>query len=235
MNIKHQWRYAYCVIGLCVGSAAWADFAATTNFTNNYVWRGLTQTDNNPALQGSIQYNHESGLYAGLWGSNVDFLDVDGDTATLEVDEYVGFNHAFENGFGVDLSYLYYSYPGTSGINFGEVVLKGSYDFLTLGVSYTNDYGGTGGDSLYYAADVAKEIPEKLAFGLSGFKASAGVGYSDFDEIVGDNYIDYRVGLTKAITKIISVGIMGTTTDRNYLDSDVDEPHLIVNLSAALS
>ena len=50
-----------------------AELSSTWTLTSDYVFRGVSQTAEDPALQGSIDYEGESGGYVGLWGSNVDF------------------------------------------------------------------------------------------------------------------------------------------------------------------
>ena len=52
-------------------SYAEGSFTANASATSNYIWRGLTQTTNEAAVQGGIDYAHESGFYAGTWASNV--------------------------------------------------------------------------------------------------------------------------------------------------------------------
>ena len=94
---------------------------------SQYIFRGLTQTDRNPALQGNFDINHTSGLYLGMWGSNISWLrDQWGEgnqNATnstyyksggnLEIDIYGGFKSEIgKTGLGVDLGALQYYYPG---------------------------------------------------------------------------------------------------------------------------
>ena len=97
---------------------------------SQYIFRGLTQTDRDPALQGNFDINHSSGLYLGMWGSNVSWLrDIYLTTATgggtdtstfyrsggnLEIDIYGGFKSEIgKTGLGIDLGALQYYYPGT--------------------------------------------------------------------------------------------------------------------------
>ena len=65
------------------------EITSTVGFVSEYVFRGITQSDENPALQGSVDFNHSSGAYAGIWGSTVDFND--SDEASLETDLYAGY------------------------------------------------------------------------------------------------------------------------------------------------
>jgi len=81
---------------------------------SQYIFRGLTQTNRDPALQGGFDYAHSSGLYAGTWGSNISWLRDGGAYragGSLELDAYGGYKMSFGD-FGVDLGTLYYWYPG---------------------------------------------------------------------------------------------------------------------------
>ena len=60
-----------------------ADISANFSFTTNYVWRGMTQTMDDPGYSGGFDYTDDSGFYAGTWGSNVAFGG-----AGLELDTY---------------------------------------------------------------------------------------------------------------------------------------------------
>jgi uncharacterized protein (TIGR02001 family) len=92
---------------------------------SQYIFRGLTQTDRDPALQGNFDINHTSGLYLGMWGSNISWLRdkyvSESDSATfyksggnLEIDIYGGFKSEIgKTGLGIDLGALQYYYPGT--------------------------------------------------------------------------------------------------------------------------
>ena len=95
---------------------------------SQYIFRGLTQTDRDPALQGNFDINHTSGLYLGRWGSNVSWLrdqygvgnqNLTNSTyyksgGSLEIDIYGGFKSEIgKTGLGIDLGALQYYYPGT--------------------------------------------------------------------------------------------------------------------------
>ena len=111
-----------------------ADAAPTPDLTvaynvglySQYIFRGLTQTDRKPALQGGIDLTHSSGFYLGMWGSNISWLrdawgPGAGEEATyykkggnLELDIYGGYRYNFgETGLGIDIGALQYWYPGT--------------------------------------------------------------------------------------------------------------------------
>lgn len=94
---------------------------------SQYIYRGLTQTNEKPALQGGFDYAHSSGLYAGVWGSNVSWVSdpcsgtiapaalAAGNcgSASLELDTYAGFKGGFAGDFSYDIGFLRYNYPGS--------------------------------------------------------------------------------------------------------------------------
>ena len=81
----------------------------------DYRFRGLTQNDEDIALQATINVTHKSGFYVGTFISDI---DGSGKTPALrgyggaEVDLYAGYGKTFANGVGVDGGLLYYYYPG---------------------------------------------------------------------------------------------------------------------------
>lgn len=84
---------------------------------SQYRFRGISLSDEEIALQGTINLNHESGLYAGIWGSTLDgFGELGG--SNLELDLYAGYRHRIAGGVSVDAGLLYYAYPGSSGGDF---------------------------------------------------------------------------------------------------------------------
>jgi len=88
---------------------------------SQYIFRGLTQTDRGPALQGGVDLTHSSGFYLGAWASNISWLrDEIGNSGNsgyrtgghTEIDLYGGYRYTFANGLGVDVGALQYIYPG---------------------------------------------------------------------------------------------------------------------------
>lgn len=94
-------------------------FTVTGGITiaSQYRFRGISLSDEQVALQGTINVQHQSGFYAGVWGSSLDgFGELGG--SNLELDLYGGWRHQVAEGVNVDAGLLYYAYPGSSGGNF---------------------------------------------------------------------------------------------------------------------
>ncbi|WP_044418159.1 TorF family putative porin [Halarcobacter anaerophilus] len=155
--------------------------------TNNYVSRGMTQTDDKGAVFGEVTLSYEN-FYTGLWASNVEFEGADADS---ELDVYIGYATSIGN-FNIDTHYVRYYYPNSEDVMYyDEAVLDLNYTFfdkLTLGGAY---YWGThtenNGDKLDYYEGYA-------SYDFDAVTAHASAG--DYENI-GDNY---SIGLTKSFT-----------------------------------
>ncbi len=123
-----------------------AQWSTTITGASDYTFNGVSQTLNDPALQGSIDYAHDRGWYVGTWASNVDF----GDGTDLEVDVYLGNYRELNDALSVDYGIAYYTYHGasySSDTDYPEAYTKFAYQ-SSLGVSEANiwyswDYAGT--------------------------------------------------------------------------------------------
>lgn len=190
--------------------------SASVALSSEYIWRGISQTDGDPAISGSLDYSHSSGLYAGVWGSNVDY----GDDASAEFDAYLGFAGEFgESGIGYDVGVLRYMFPGED-YNFNEVYGSLSYSIFTAGVAYSSDTLGSGEDGYYWSLDAAYDLPV-------GLNLYGGVGYYDADEntfTTGiDDYSHYWVGVSKDLA--------GFTLDLSYQDAESDAEDIYGDLA----
>jgi uncharacterized protein (TIGR02001 family) len=167
---------------------AHAQFSGTITAVSDYDFRGVSLSATDPALQGSIDWAHDSGLYVGAWASNIDYGDdVDGD---IEVDLYAGFAGGAEDGLGWDAGIVFYTYPGSDDIeDYPEAYVGLTYNIVEFKQWYTNDYGGTDEDGLYSELNLGFELP--AGFGLN---VHAGYNYGDIFE--DTEYIDYSVGVT---------------------------------------
>lgn len=197
-------------------TAAHAELSGTITATSDYVFRGISQTAEDPALQASLDYSNESGWYLGAWATNVDFGP--GDPADIEVDLYSGFTGETAAGLGWDVGIIYYAFPDESDYNYPEIYGQLSYGLFSGGLYYSNDWENSGDDSFYLNA--ALSVP----FGR-GFTFNAGAGYSFGDAFDGTEYVEYSVGVGYTLGNFeLGLSYMDTTLDSNdelFSDSDV--------------
>jgi len=205
--------------GLSTAHAEDSPFSISANvaLTTDYVFRGYTQTDEGVAIQGGFDLTHNSGFYAGVWGSNVKFLegsDVKAeDRADIEVDGYLGYAQELENGVSYDIGWIYYAYPGAGGdlnYDFHEFALGLGYSINDISVglnyAYSPDFFGSVGKAHFIQLETGYEF-------ANGIGLSAHVGrqiYSDTD----DDYTVYGVAASYTVS--------GVDLSLNYTDTNLD-------------
>lgn len=178
---------------LATASAAHAELTGTITAVSDYNWRGVTQTSQDPALQGSLDFSMENGFYVGAWASNVDFGDCCDES--VEVDLYAGFSGG--DVVTWDVGFNYYWYPGADDLDFPEVYAGIGYEWFEAKLWYSSDFANYSEQAWYLEGNAAYELPAN--FGLE-----AHIGYSTGDgieEAYGqDNYFDWSVGVTYALS-----------------------------------
>ena len=178
-----------CILGaalaVCLALPAQAgdkklNLSANVALTTDYVFRGISQTLNDPAVQGGFDATY--GLfYAGVWGSNVDFGA--GSPADLELDWYGGIRPTWKS-LNFDVGVIYYNYPSASGLDILEV--KGGVSttlFQKLGVAATTYYGDPGYWVFEFGAGYSFNkvwMFTPTVSALIGFQDSHTIGFSDY-------------------------------------------------------
>lgn len=177
--------------------------------TSDYVFRGVSQTDEEPALQGGVDASFGS-FYVGAWASNVDF----GDDTDVELDIYGGY--LFDaGGFDFDVGVISYTYLNApDGADYDLVEFKAavsrSIDRLSAGaaVYYSPDFFGVDEEATYIEANAGYDVTDKLAI-------TGAVGKQFLD--VSSDYTTWNLGGEYAVTDKVSL-------DVRYHDSHVDGP-----------
>lgn len=205
------------ISGAALAQEATADYTITKNVTvvSDYMFRGISQSDEAPALQGSIGYENVSGFHASVWGSTINFAN--DDEEKVEIDLTAGY--AFTaHGIDFDLGAIQYYYPNTAGSNnydFLEVYASAAKDFgpvsTAFSVNHTGDYFAASGDAQYYNLSASMPIAQ-----VEGLSVSANVGrqiiednaafgtpdYTDGSLGVNYNYMGYDIGLAYVDTSL---------------------------------
>ena len=152
------------VLGASLASAA--EISGNVTLTTDYVFRGISQSDESPAIQGGFDLGFDSGFYVGTWASSVDF-DTNGSglDGSLELDAYVGYGGEFAEDFSYDLGYVYYVYPGDEGLDGDYWELYGSlgYKDFTVGVNYADDYYAETGEYTYLYGEYTLGLPSDFS------------------------------------------------------------------------
>ena len=250
------------VLALLAATPALAQDEAKSAFTvsgsvalvSDYRFRGVSQSDKEGAIQGGITVSHDSGFYAGAWGSNLAGWGTFGGSNT-ELDLFGGYKVALGEGLALDAGLTWYMYPGGADTtDFAEIYAKLSATvgpvnllggvayapkqealgrFYLSGASYATgipDAPGDKEDNLYIWGDISSTLPD-TPITLKGH-----VGYSNGNSGLGPNgtsvaptgkYIDWLVGVDVAVGPVV----LGAA----YVDTNItrgESAYLLPNFSS---
>lgn len=176
---------------LGAASAGAAEVSGNVSIGTDYAFRGISQTNENPTIQGGFDVAADSGLYAGIWASNVAF---DG---SIEVDLYAGYGGEFTPDVSYDVGILRYEYPddeqgGAPSSSFNEIYGSVGFAGATLGFAYSPDYFYESDTGVYvyvdYGVDLGENFGLSLHYGNQSIDNNAQWGTPD--------YSDYSIGLS---------------------------------------
>lgn len=203
-------------------------WSATLAVTSDYRFRGVTQTDRNPAVQGSIDFASETGFFAGVWASNIDFLDDLTYDSSIEVDLYAGYTHAFSDSTEGTIKVTYYAYPdadtppGFEDYNYFEAAASLSHTFgwatISAEVAYSPDYFAGTGDAIATTGGLEVALCKDCGFFDGGIAASGHVGYQWIDNNIAyglPDYLFYDLGLSATVSIV--------TFDARWVGTDIDD------------
>jgi uncharacterized protein (TIGR02001 family) len=210
--LKTSLSIAIAATSLSISSQAFAGASANIGFTSDYVWRGWTQNDGDPAISGGLDYEMENGLYVGTWAANV---ANNGDD--VEIDVYAGYANEVGD-FGYDVGVIAYMYPGETNWDFTELYLNGSYKMIEAGIASTiaaDDDAQEG--NLYSYVSLSGDVGP---FGVSGT-----VGNTSYDADGVDDVTHYQLAASYEIKE--NMGELVLALD----DTDEDDSDIITSLS----
>ena len=193
-------------------------FTGNIALTSDYVFRGISQSFNHPAVQGGMDWDTGAGFHFGTWASSLNFKD--GNEALTEVDLYGGYAGKIGDALSYDVGAIYYWYPGANkSLNYDyiEVFGKLGYDFgvaaLNLAVNWSPDNTGATGSATYFSGGVTVPITSYLSIS----------GALDYYELAQTNkpvaaffpdYWDWNVGAKLNVNNWFNV-------DLRYYDTDM--------------
>ena len=190
-------------------ASAWT-IGGSAALASDYVFRGFSQTDEEPATQASITATHDSGFAASLWGSNVDFND--GDESSVEIDATLSYGFAAGPGT-LTLGGIYYAYPGAdSRLNYDYLEGFIGYSFtladtLTINpqIFYSPDFFAGSGDAVYATAALSAPIP-----GIDGVSLTGSISrqwIEDNTRFGAPDYTDWSAGLSYTASNKLGVSV----------------------------
>jgi uncharacterized protein (TIGR02001 family) len=208
-------------------------FTGNVGLFSQYIFRGLTQTNREPAIQGGFDFGHESGFYLGNWNSNISWLSDSGayESSSIEMDFYGGYRNTLKLGdqdFSYDIGTLYYAYPGNrtpgvSSANTWEAYFLAGWNWITFKNSFSlmnTTFGVTDSAGTWYG-DLTAAYP----ISDYGVTLIAHVGYQYYfgsQATISNNklysYGDWKVGANYDLGKL-APWLNGTTIGGFYSDT----------------
>ena len=198
-----------------------AGTSGTLSLTSDYVFRGVSQTNEEPALQGGIEVAHDSGFYAGAWGSNISWLsDIPGEiSSSIEVDGYAGFRRSAGEHLSWDVGVLQYWYPGDFPDGFNSADTTEVYagftatptDTLSLGLKYSHAVTDLFG---YEDSDGSGYLDASANWNfVPGWALSLHAGKQWIENNRDFQYTDWKLGVTRSFDSGFSITAAYTGTD----------------------
>ncbi len=221
---------------LAVPGVALAEEASPHTFTSNvslvsdYLYRGISQTNAKPAIQGGFDYSHSSGFYAGVWGSSISWMTDAGaglqvaTSSQVELDTYFGFKNSFANDFTYDVGFLRYNYPATYPAPMNTVIgtttwakgdtdeIYGALGYKWFTLKYSRSLGNTfalpnASGTSYIDLSASYPIPD------TGITLGAHYGKQTYKGVTADalklagsdpTYSDYKVSVSKDFSGFVA-------------------------------
>ncbi len=208
-----------------VAAAQESPVSFNVGVASDYVFRGVSQTDEGPQVFGGVDLAIGEMGYAGVWASNVDF----GDDTAAEVDFYAGVTPTL-GPVSTDFAAIYYAYvdaPSGADYNYWEFAASGTVPAgpaeIGAAIYYSPEFFGGVGEAFYYEVNAAAPLTDMLS--LSG-----ALGRQELDG--GGDYTTWNVGLGVAFNETIGLDLRYHDTDEDAL-GDIGEGRLVASLTAA--
>ena len=203
--------------------AAAAPLSGNAAVTTNYVFRGISQSAGQAAVQAGLDYDLGDvvpGLAVGTWASSIDFGHVNGEDTPMELDLYGSYTGMISDQFSWSVGAITYNYPNTPhGINYNwyEIWAGLTYNFgvasLTGKIFYSPDYVNLSNREIYYNGSVSIPI-------VSWLSLNGSVGYTDLENDVFPiikSYTDWGVNIAATYENFtVTLGYTGTDLSGAY-------------------
>ena len=223
MNDKSASTLVSAIAGACLlGGAGLAqakpEISANVALASDYPFRGVSQTDRDPAIQGGFDVAWENGFYIGTWSSNVSFGSV-----SQELDLYAGYSGEINENVSFDINYVRFEYPGDgANLDYNEYGGSLSFSDFTVGIIYSDEYFNLNDVTWWYPyAEYSLSLPNDASLDFHvGWSLvddnSAGDWVAAFDE---EEVFDYSVTYTIPLGGVdVGIGVVGTDADDSACD-----------------
>ncbi len=210
-------KYFIIVMTFLLPQYSYAEMISNIHLTSDYIYRGISNSARNPAVQGGLDYYNDFGIYTGVWASTVDY-ELVSDEPSYEFDVYGGMTGELAS-IGWDVGFLYFTYPNASSsyqLDAHEFHIGLSRDVndvsITTAYHYSPEYSGAG-NSHYIEANIDILLPDE-------FNLSLHAGHQSFENNYWydlPDYTDWKIVIGREISGIL---VELSWTDTNIKDNN---------------
>ena len=183
----------------CTPNATASDLSGVATLTSEYIYRGLKMSDGDPALQLGLDYEHDTGLFVGIWASTIDLRSAMGNRDT-ELDYYAGYHYVSKSPITANVTLLRYSYPGRTGMHnydYNEVLVGATWrEQYSIELGYTSNFYGL--DRIGRHWELRSEWPIANAWVIG-----AALGGNDMSDAGVSQYLHWDVGASARFSRLI--------------------------------
>ena len=196
----------FAALLIASGGAHAAAVAGSSSLGTDYVWRGVTQTEGDPAVQAGLKLAGQSGLYASVWGSNVNLAP--GAEASIELDFTLGWTGNLASDWVLDVNLTRYQYPSsTVDLNWTELTGSLTYDGkFWLAVSASPEALGSDERGIYTQVGARLPVNDRL-------RLESAIGYYALDELYDDSYVHGQVSAIWLVKAPVELRLSAHATD----------------------
>lgn len=188
---------------------ALAEFSLILTGTTNYLYRGFSKSDNNPVAQINIDYQHDSGIFQGVflgtWVSMIDFGDTQfDDPARVEISPYLGWTKQLHSDWRFETFYTRYVYAGKlfgKSADYHEFYWSVHFrDLFSTTVAWSPNIYGQRQTAFALEGTARYPLAETLEF-------SAGLGYSRLRDALEYDYLYWNGGISWYLHRHITLDL----------------------------
>lgn len=187
-------------------TAVAASLGGSAALTTDYVWRGTSQSQGDPAVQAGIRLAGESGWYGAVWGSSVEFAPET--HASSELDFTVGWSVDVADDWTLDVNLTRYAYPATTiDLDWNELIGTATWrDNYWLQAAWSDDALATGSSGTYAQIGARLPLGEQV-------RVEAAVGRYWLEDAYGDDYAHAQLGAVWAFRAPFELRVTAHDTD----------------------
>ena len=221
---------ALLALPICAPNANASELSGIATLTSEYIYRGLAMSDGNPAAQLGLDYEHDTGLFVGVWASTVDLSSAAGQR-DFELDYYAGYHYESQADFTVTVTLLRYTFPGRTGAHsydHNEMLVGVTWlEHYSIELAYTNDLYGLNKIGRHWEFQVEWPIANAWVIG-------AALGGNDMSDAGVSRYLHWNVGASARFSHfIVDVRWFDNQSPDGFVARASADSQLVMSVSAA--